>query len=75
MLPLQSATHPQALTDRRPVCSRVRSEFEEMPGLALTHTQAMRLFGLDHDSCGEVLADLVGAGFLATDGRRFLRAH
>jgi len=44
---------------------RIRAEYEEMPGLKLTPGQAQRLLGLDHESCDALLADLVGAGFLA----------
>jgi len=75
MNPSTSKAQPPPLPDGRGVRSRVRSEFLEMPGLVLTLSQAMRLFALDPDSCREVLSDLVDAGFLATDGPRFLRAH
>lgn len=61
--------------ERRALCSRVRGEFLDMPGLVLTQTQATRLFGLQPECCTEVLSDLVNSGFLATDGRRFLLAH
>jgi hypothetical protein len=43
---------------------RVRSEFNEMPGLRLTPAQAARLLGLDHYSCQRVLNALVGSAFL-----------
>lgn len=56
------------------VCSRVKAEFREMPGLTLTSAQACRLFGLDRPECERVLGALVTAGFLATDGRVFARA-
>ena len=62
-------------TERRELRARVRSEFLEMPGLVLTHAQAVRFFGLDPNCCNEVLSDLVGTGFLATDGRRFMRSN
>lgn len=50
---------------------RVRAEYREMPGLLLTEGQAARLFGLESDVCREVLATLVGEGFLVRtlDGR------
>jgi hypothetical protein len=49
---------------------RVRSEFNEMPGLRLTPVQAARLLGLDAASCHRVINALVGASFLkrAADG-------
>jgi hypothetical protein len=43
---------------------RVRSEFDEMPGLRLTPAQAARLLGLDHGSCERVITALVGSAFL-----------
>jgi hypothetical protein len=43
---------------------RVRAEFNEMPGLRLTPTQAARLLGLDASSCQRVINALVGAAFL-----------
>lgn len=46
------------------VVERVRGEFREMPGLSLTLTQASRLWALDRETCGDVLKQLVDAGFL-----------
>jgi hypothetical protein len=43
---------------------RVRSEFNEMPGLRLTPAQAARLLGLDSHSCQRILNTLVGSAFL-----------
>jgi hypothetical protein len=43
---------------------RIRSEYREMPGLALTAAQVQRLFGVDPDSCGPVLETLVNEHFL-----------
>jgi hypothetical protein len=43
---------------------RVRSEFNEMPGLRLTPAQAGRLLGLDAASCQRVLSALVQSAFL-----------
>jgi hypothetical protein len=75
MIQLTSTMERKPSTDCRAARSRVRNEFVEMPGLVVTDTQAMRLFGLDLESCREVLAELVTAGFLATDGRRYFRAN
>jgi len=49
---------------------RVRSEFNEMPGLRLTPAQAARLLGLDQGSCERVINVLVRSSFLrwTTDG-------
>ena len=48
----------------RPAIERVRSEFLEMPGLALTADQARRLFGMPERLCGHVLDRLVSDGVL-----------
>lgn len=58
---------PHALDDR--LLQRVYSEFLEMPGLQVTCQQAQRLWGLDRDTCLEVLERLVAAKFLALTGR------
>ena len=55
--------------------SRICREFLELPGLVLTQSQAVRLFGLEPECCHAILSDLVSTGFLDTDGRWFLRAH
>lgn len=44
--------------------TRVRSEFNEMPGLQLTPSQASRLWGLEADTCRDVIDALVDADFL-----------
>ena len=46
------------------VLRRVREEFREMPGLRLTPAQATRLWGLERDTCSEVIDTLVAAAFL-----------
>jgi len=46
------------------VVRRVREEFREMPGLRLTPAQATRLWGLEHETCREVIERLVAAAFL-----------
>lgn len=43
---------------------RIRGEFEEMPGLRLTLTQAARLWGVDREACQAVVDALVGMSFL-----------
>lgn len=57
--------------DDREVCARVQAEFVEMPGLRLTLPQAVRLFSIEPGQCERVLATLVLAGHLTTDGRSF----
>lgn len=50
---------------------RVRSEFDEMPGLRLTFAQAKLLFGLEAGCCQRILGFLAQSGYLARtrDGR------
>jgi hypothetical protein len=45
--------------------NRVRGEFLEMPGLRLRVEQAQRLWGLDRQTCQDLLSSLVDAKFLA----------
>jgi hypothetical protein len=56
---------------REELLQRISGEYLEMPGLRLTCEQAQRLWGLDHDTCTELLGALVASAFLTrtTDGR------
>jgi hypothetical protein len=51
--------------------SRIRGEYDEMPGLNLRRDQARRLWHLDDATCGELLDALVENQFLhlRSDGR------
>ena len=44
--------------------TRVRAEFNEMPGLRLTLGQATRLWGLVRGVCSSVIDALIQAAFL-----------
>jgi hypothetical protein len=44
--------------------ARARSEFNEMPGLQLTLSQASRLWNLDVASCQRIIEALVSDAFL-----------
>jgi hypothetical protein len=46
------------------VTQRVRAEFEEMPGLALTEHQAAKLFGIEQNVCRDVISQLIHASYL-----------
>lgn len=61
---------------RKAIVRRVRSEFEEMPGLSLTLVQAMRLFGVSADAAARMLQGLAEEGVLhlTADGR-YVRHH
>ena len=43
---------------------RVRAEYEEMPGLALTVPQASKLFGLERDVCRRAIDRQIGTAYL-----------
>ena len=55
---------PQTLPAPAAIVTRIRGEFNEMPGLCLTLQQARRLWALDDDTCVHVLEDLMTEGFL-----------
>ena len=43
---------------------RIRSDFQEMPGLCVTLAQAQRLWSLDESTCVVALSALVSEGYL-----------
>ena len=53
-----------AMTELDTIVCRVREEFREMPGLHLTPAQAMRLWGLEFETCRRVIDQLVAAAYL-----------
>jgi hypothetical protein len=54
---------------------RVQSEYQEMPGLILTQSQAQRLWGLDRQTCGAVMAMLIDRHILKrTPAGTYVRA-
>lgn len=52
---------------RSGVVERIQAEYREMPGLALTLSQAARLFGVNAHESPRVLSDLMACGFLRRD--------
>jgi hypothetical protein len=44
--------------------TRIEAEYREMPGLRLTEQQMQRLWGLDGETCGDLVAVLVARGVL-----------
>lgn len=46
----------------------VQAEYLEMPGLQLTMAQVRRMWGLDDQSCRELLQQLVATHFLRVTG-------
>jgi len=55
----------QPETPRGTLLRRIRSEFLEMPGLKLTISQAVRLWGVDEHTCEAVIDRLTESKFLA----------
>jgi hypothetical protein len=49
------------------VVDRIRAEYLEMPGLALTVAQAARFWGLNAPALEQLLSILVDSGFLRRD--------
>lgn len=47
----------------------IKAEYIEMPGLNLTKPQIQRLWGLDAETCDELLEALVAAEFLRRTSR------
>ena len=71
---LQTISHGAAATSPVPSLTRIRAEYLEMPGLALTLMQAARLWGSDCEVVEPLLRSLVDNGFLwRTDGGRYVR--
>ena len=52
------------------LASRIRAEFQEMPGLTLTLPQAQRLWGLPPDVCARVVDVLLDRAVLKRSGAR-----
>ncbi len=57
----------RAGTGEREWLRRIRAEYIEMPGMALTKRQIRRLWGMDADLCDHLLDELVHDGFLRMD--------
>ena len=54
--------------DVEEILQRMYAEYLEMPGMCLTRRQAQRLWGLDEQTCVQLLNVLVDAGFLRQRG-------
>jgi len=63
--PVRPARVLPGLRDRDDLLARIRGEYLEMPGLALSLDQAQRLWNLPRQECERILDALVGSGFLA----------
>jgi hypothetical protein len=67
---------PPSARERCLACeARIRSEYDEMPGLSLTPAQAARLWQVEREMAASVLSNLTLEGFLReTSAHRFVRA-
>ena len=65
-LDASSLPHSDRVVQIDPVFARerIRNDFEEMPGLCVTLTQAQRLWGLDESTCVVALTALESEGYL-----------
>ena|SRR5579862_8185596 len=52
------------IVSREQILRRICDEYLEMPGLRLTSAQAQRLWGLDADTCTQLLQSLTEQHFL-----------
>ncbi len=52
------------MIDEEQLGRRIRAEFLESPGLKLTRRQAQRLWGMDRETCDQVLDHMVRSRFL-----------
>lgn len=57
-LPATLPVERRNVVAREDLVRRIRSEFEEMPGLSLTLVQASKLFGISLDAGGRILRRL-----------------
>jgi len=74
LVPAVARLPPAVPIERRDVSARhalvwrIHSEFDEMPGLALTPVQAAKLFGIPPDVASRILEQLTGARVLRRKG-------
>ena len=50
------------------IIEAIRGEFNEMPGMRLTHDQFCRLWHLERQDAERVISSLTASGFLRRDG-------
>ena len=73
--PASAGIHRRSEARHDAMLRRIRSEYREMPGHALSVRQAERMWNLPHYECERLLRELVDAGFLSrTDIGLFVRA-
>jgi hypothetical protein len=62
---------PEAVLHK--LTQRIREEFEDLPGLTLTASEAAQFWDLDEMTCELVMGRLYAAGFLVRDQARRYR--
>ena len=75
-LPATVPTERRNLAERATLLRRIHREFEEMPGMSLTLTQAAALFGISREAGSRILMGLAEERVLRlrNDGRYVLHA-
>jgi len=75
-LPATVSTERRNVAERAILLRRIHREFEEMPGMSLTLTQAAALFGISREACSRILMGLAERRVLRlrSDGRFVLHA-
>ena len=64
---------PASGTSWMSIIQRAKIDFEEMPGLALTASQAARMWRIESHIARDVLMAMVDAGYLSTGPGGFTR--
>jgi hypothetical protein len=54
--------------------SRIRAEYNELPGLCLTPAEAQRLVGLEQHECVQLFAAMLDTGYLRRSVGGFTRS-
>ena len=75
-LPATVPTERRNVAERATLLRRIQREFEEMPGMSLTLSQATALFGISRDAGSRILMGLAEQRVLRlrNDGRYVLHA-
>lgn len=63
-----------ATIDDTELLRRLRAEFDELPHMRLTCSQAARLVGVEDQDCALALQNLLAVGYLVKLGQAYARA-
>lgn len=68
---LPPAVERRDLASREAVVRRIVAEFQDMPGLVLSLSQASRFLGVDQAACARILTALTHAGVLRRSANEY----